>query len=285
MSLIQPEYLVAIDVGNTRVKFGLFRICTGRLPEVLQITACVPEEPVPPQQRLVDWLKTDCSGHIDSLGQVQRILIAGSDPETRDRLIAGWPVALQQPEVVSGYQQVPIGLDVDRPDRVGIDRLLNVWAAWNLSGRKSAVIAVDSGTATTVDLLSADGVFRGGSILPGLRLSAYAMHDYTARLPLLNMDHEITEPPELPGRNTEAAMRAGLFYGQLGAVRELAAGLTQHASRLPGGGHAPSLYVSGGGGRQLVRYLPGALFVDSLALHGLAQLASDQARPGSGRIP
>lgn len=269
---IRSQLIVAVDVGNTRIKFGIFRDDGTSLPTAEKITACVAVQDGSPQDELSRWL-AECAEQFPELrsGGV-RTLIAGSDPETRDRLIDDWPAFLSKPEVIASYQQVPVQLDVEYPDRVGIDRLLNVWAAWQMTLRKQSVIAVDSGTATTVDLLTDDGIFRGGSILPGLRLSAYAMHDYTARLPLLNMDDEITEAPELPGRNTEAAMRAGLFYGQLGAVRELATGLTQFAATRPGQCTPPRLFVSGGGGRQLVRFLPGAQFVDSLALHGLAML-------------
>jgi type III pantothenate kinase len=141
-----------------------------------------------------------------------------------------------------------------------------------LSERRPAIV-VDSGTATTVDLMTSDYAFRGGSILPGLRLSAYAMHDYTARLPLLNVDENLTSLPELPGRNTEDAMKAGLFIGQLGAVRELIHRLAQAATERFRETVPPQVYVTGGGGRQLVDYLSDTIYVDSLPLHGLARLS------------
>ena len=138
-------------------------------------------------------------------------VVAGSDPEARDQLIRAWPLTECRPAAVVSFQQIPIKVDVDVPARVGIDRLLNVFAAGRMLAKGRSVIVVDSGTATTVDLMTAEQTFRGGSILPGLRLSAYAMHDYTARLPLLNVDDEPAELPDVPGRNTEDAMRAGLF--------------------------------------------------------------------------
>jgi len=87
------------------------------------------------------------------------------------------------------------------------------------------------------------------------------------------VDEELATLPEVPGRNTEAAMRAGLFIGQLGAVKEIAARLTQAAFTTFGETEPPQLFVTGGGGRHLVEHLSNAGFVDSLALHGLAMLS------------
>jgi type III pantothenate kinase len=186
------------------------------------------------------------------------------------------------PVSIRGSAQIPIEIDVEFPSRVGIDRLLNVFAASRMLQEPRPVIAIDSGTATTVDLMTTDRVFRGGSILPGLRLSAHAMHDYTARLPLLNVDEELATLPEVPGRNTEAAMRAGLFIGQLGAVKELTARLTVAAFTTFRESVSPQLFVTGGGGRHLVEHLPNAIFVDSLALHGLAMLSACSKSDASG---
>ncbi|MCA9034143.1 MAG: type III pantothenate kinase [Planctomycetaceae bacterium] len=300
--------VLAIDVGNTRAKFGLFRCKVGAksesasekhefgsanrhsaaspiesVPAAIAIVASVLEKAVAPGEMLREWTRSlPCD-----LPKIA--VVAGSEVDQRDQLVSDWPLDRCRPVVIDHFGQIPIGVDVEMPDRVGIDRLLDCWAAWQMTGCRNAVIAVDSGTATTVDLLTSDGIFRGGSILPGLRLSAHAMHDYTARLPLLNTDAEQIELPLLPGRNTEDAMRAGLFIGQLGAVRELVQRLNEANCRIgrttsgspvatelasgPETSTPPSLFVTGGGGRQLVRHLPGALFVDSLALHGLAMLA------------
>ncbi len=267
--------VLAIDVGNTRAKFGLFRVGQSGLPYPVTIAARVLSSELSLAALLSEWT---ASLHTD-LPEVA--MIAGSQSVERDQLVGLWPLKKCQPILVDSFDQLPISIDVDQPELVGIDRLLDTFAAWVLAGRDKPVIAVDSGTATTVDLMTADGVFRGGSILPGLRLSAIAMHDYTAKLPLIDTDQEMTSLPAVPGRNTIAAMQAGLFIGQLGAVRELISRLTevcpalsQRASGPVASRQAPALFISGGGGRQLVQHLPGAHFVDSLALHGLALIAA-----------
>lgn len=262
-----PLNVLAIDIGNTRAKFGVFHVNPNRSVEPLTIVARVLDQVPSVADELMAWWQ--------SLQQPapKMAIVAGSDPETRDQLINTWPLAGCRPAAVVSYQQIPIAVDVDLPAKVGIDRLLNVFAASPIPAQDRSVIVVDSGTATTVDLMTSDQTFRGGSILPGLRLSAYAMHDYTARLPLLNVDDEPAELPDVPGRNTEDAMRAGLFIGQLGAVRELVNRLTVAAALQFRESDPPRVVVTGGGGRQLVRHLAGATYVDSLALHGLALLA------------
>jgi type III pantothenate kinase len=273
--MTQQSSIIAIDVGNTRAKFGLFVSCGNGLIQPVEVIARVLNETPDLADALHQWWSAR-SGTTP-----QTAMIAGSNPDVRDRLIENWPLENCRPVAVSRPDQIPIEVDVEFPSRVGIDRLLNVFAAGRRLQQPGPVIAIDSGTATTVDLMTSNRTFRGGSILPGLRLSAHAMHDYTARLPLLNVDEELASLPEVPGRNTEAAMRAGLFIGQLGAVKELAARLTQAAFTTFRESVTPQLFVTGGGGRQLVEHLPNAIFVDSLALHGLAMLsASDNGGAG-----
>ncbi|MBC7966392.1 MAG: type III pantothenate kinase [Fuerstia sp.] len=262
----RPANILAIDIGNTRAKFGVFHVNQDRSVKPISIVARVLDQTPSLADELTAWWRAQ------HLAAPMQAIVAGSDPEARDQLIDTWPLAECQPAAVVSYQQIPITVDVDVPEKVGIDRLLNVFAAGRLLAKDRAVIVIDSGTATTVDLMTSDQTFRGGSIFPGLRLSAHAMHDYTARLPLINFDDEPAELPDVPGRNTEDAMRAGLFIGQLGAVRELVDRLIAAAVNRFGEANSPAIVVTGGGGRQLVRHLAGATFIDSLALHGLACL-------------
>ena len=262
-------YIAAVDIGNTRAKFGLFDIASDGRADAVRIDACILSDTADLCDSLLQWWN-DCVHHNPPV-----VMVAGSDPDLRDELTRHWPLQQQLLRVIASHQQIPVRADVDYPDRVGIDRLLNAYAAMQLRKSDRPVIVVDSGTATTVDLVTGDGIFRGGSILPGLRLSARAMHDYTARLPLLNVDESRVDLPVLPGRNTEEAMLAGLFVGQLGAVREIASRLQQAAEHVFHQSQPAELLVTGGGGRQLADHLPNAFFVDSLALHGLALLAAE----------
>ncbi|MEZ6061571.1 MAG: type III pantothenate kinase [Planctomycetaceae bacterium] len=260
--------ILAVDIGNTRAKFGLFRSAVGRVPQVMQISACPLAETATLEVALADWLAADGNE------PVTNCVLAGSNPPVRDLLRQAWPLPGLPPTVIEDFRDVPLAVDVDEPAKLGIDRLLSAFAVKMSDPSERPAVIVDSGTATTVDLLTSDGVFRGGSILPGLRLSAYALHDYTARLPLIDTDARLTTEPSVPGRNTDEAICAGLFWGQLGAVRELVSRLSQAAAERFHEVRPPRVVISGGGGRQLMPHFPNATFIDSLALHGLALTAN-----------
>ncbi len=104
---------------------------------------------------------------------------------------------------------VPIGNAYRSPETLGLDRLAAaVGAATLFPGRN--VLVIDCGTALTIDTVTADGVFRGGCISPGLRMRLRALHDYTAALPLC----EPSEWPE-PEPNTEPKSKRKLFCGAM----------------------------------------------------------------------
>jgi len=108
-----------------------------------------------------------------------------------------------------------IRVNVPKPSQVGADRIANAAAARALYG--APVIVVDYGTGTTFDVVDRKGDYVGGAILPGLGISLRALHDYTAKIPLVSFG----EPRFALGRTTETAIKSGVFYGALGATREL----------------------------------------------------------------
>ncbi|MCA9059886.1 MAG: type III pantothenate kinase, partial [Planctomycetaceae bacterium] len=222
---------------------------------------------------------------------ISRAIVAGSVPELQNHLASRWKAALCPLFQIQSACDVGIPLDVDSPERVGVDRALNALAAAAMTGTAPAILCV-SGTAITVDLVTSDQVFRGGCILPGMRLSAKALHEHTALLPLLSFPEDdetrtvtavqdsalreacqpawLTGLPDVPGRNTEAAMTAGLVLGQLGAVRELTVRLADAARDRYHEQQMPRLLFSGGSGRLLAAHLANAEYVEDLTLQGLA---------------
>ena len=266
--------ILAIDVGNTRAKFGMFETGAAERPQAVNLSACRLDTNSSLASGLQRWLDDHA---FDDIGEA---IVAGSNPPVRNELIAAWPDDLCKPTIIEGHAQIPVPMDVQHPETVGIDRLLTAFAARQMISNQSPIVIIDSGTATTVNLLTSDGTFRGGAILPGLRLSAHALHDYTARLPLIDTDQICAEDSDdidapLPGRQTVDAMKSGLFWGQLGAVKELTARLSDCATQKFGDTKSPVLVLTGGGGRQLVSQLNNAVYVDCLALHGLAMLPTD----------
>jgi type III pantothenate kinase len=108
-------------------------------------------------------------------------------------------------------------IDVERPEEVGADRLLNALAAGRRYG--GPLIVVDFGTATTFDVVAADGSYVGGVIAPGINLSIEALHRAAARLPRIG----IGRPQAVIGRDTIAAMQSGIYWGYVAMVEGLVA--------------------------------------------------------------
>ena len=252
--------LLAIDVGNSRIKLGLFDSVPGEreLPRCVRSSVAAADAALP-------WPEILAWAGVTSAATV----IAGANPRGIARVLDGWPEELRRrPVVVDDGTRLPIRIHTDEPRKVGIDRLLNAVAANVIRPPGEPSIVVDTGTATTVDFVTADGAFAGGAILPGFELCARALHHYTALLPLLSIGELASEPHEPLGRSTRAALRSGLFWGQLGAVRELIARLSDGCARV-------HLLLTGGGAGLLAAHLPEARLERHLALQGIALVADD----------
>jgi type III pantothenate kinase len=165
------------------------------------------------------------------------------------------------------YRDLPLAIQLAEPGRVGIDRLLGAVAANHLRSAGRRALVIDVGSAITVDLVSAAGEFLGGAILPGIAMAARAMHQFTDRLPSIAMQ-ELAEPPPALGVGTVEAMRSGLYWGSVGAMKELIFQLTAHHSS--DAGDTPEIFVTGGAAPIVASYLdPQARCVDHLILSGI----------------
>lgn len=267
MTAPAPPFILAVDAGNSRIKFGLFRRAEGprELPPSVQFTA-VPVVRELPWERLRGW---------PQLAEAASV-VAGSNPAAMETVLREWSqLPLPPPLVIRDRTRLPLVVDVDFPEKVGIDRLLNAVAANAVRPADRPAIVVDCGTATTVDFVNADGAFAGGAILPGFELSARALNRYTALLPLLSRQDLGGEPQPL-GRSTRDAIRSGLFWGQIGAVKELVQRLTESTER------EPLLLLTGGGARLLSPHLPGSRWEAALPMQGLVLAAQALERDDVG---
>jgi type III pantothenate kinase len=130
-------------------------------------------------------------------------------------------------DLVEARADVDLGIRVAVPHRdgVGIDRLLCAAAVFAAGGGPAVV--VDLGTALTVDLVSRDGMFLGGTIAPGLRLCLDALHLKTSLLPRV----DLSPPASVLGTNTPDCIRSGVVYGAAGMVE----GLVRRVAACAGG--------------------------------------------------
>jgi type III pantothenate kinase len=255
------QAILVVDAGNTRVKLGTFDACA-LSPRALPV--CLQSAAVPTGAAL-SWS--------EFTSPITRSIVTGSNPREVDRLVEEWPVAWPPPERLVERNQLPITIDVDFPEKVGIDRLLQAIAANVVREPDQPAVIISSGTATTVDYVDAQGRFCGGAILPGFELCAKALHEYTALLPLIEMSTILSDdaaPAEL-GRNTEAAIRSGLYWGHVGAVKEL----MRRLMHVGDAHHHPLLLLTGGAAPLLHPHLPTIVrYEPHLALQGLALVAA-----------
>jgi type III pantothenate kinase len=252
--------LVAVDVGNSRVKLGLFTSVEER-PLPLPVST-LDISPQPDQlERIQEWLApVSVAQPAWWIGSVQR--------DVAGRLVAWLRNEGVQRITMLSSGDLPLTVSLERPDKVGIDRLLDAVATNRLRAAGQPAIVVDLGTAITVDLISAEGAFLGGAIMPGIATSARAMHEFTDLLPLVEMP-KLGEPPPPLGTGTSEAMQAGLFWGALGGVRELVERLSAGLSP------RPQLFLSGGAAPSVARLLSdNAQYVPHLTLAGIALTAA-----------
>lgn len=223
--------LVAADVGNSSIKLGWFPSIDADCP--------TPEREA-----------TFTADQIGSSEWTACVSTGEPTPLTWVTASVNQPIATKLHQWITGQQQQCIALThesldletaVPSPAGVGIDRLLAAIAVNKLRPPESAAIIVDSGTAITVDAVDSTGTFQGGAILPGIHLSAKSLFDGTDQLPLLEIPETGTTCPPSIGKDTTKAITSGLYWGSLGAVKELIASQTESLN-CP----SVSIYVSGG---------------------------------------
>ena len=194
--------ILVFDVGNTETTIGLF--AGDRLHDHWRLTTDVARTADELAIMLYTLLQAGGLSAADVTGTAIGSVVpplTGPLSEACERLF-GAP-AMQ----VDARAGLPITLDVDEPLTVGADRLINTLAASRLYGRDT--IVVDLGTATTYDCITADGVFLGGVIQPGVRTSAETLFRRTSKLPAT----ELVPPQRVIGRRTEECIRAGVVLG------------------------------------------------------------------------
>ncbi len=116
------------------------------------------------------------------------------------------------PYVVGPGMKTGMPIKYENPREVGADRIVNAVAAYEKL--RCSLIAVDFGTATTFDVISADGSYQGGAIAPGVGISADALFERASKLPRV----EFTSPDQVIAKNTVSSMQAGIFFGYVGLV-------------------------------------------------------------------
>lgn len=248
--------LLAIDVGNTNMVFGLYK-----------------EETLCGSFRI----STNAGRTSDELGMqiIQYYRFKGFDPKCTSAVIIGSvvpPVMYSLTNAIRKYiglmprivgEDVSTGIENKylNPREVGIDRLVNAVSAVEKYGKP--LIIVDIGTATTFDAIDETGAYMGGAIFPGIKVAMEALFMKAAKLPRV----EIIRPEKAIGRTTEQSMQSGAVRGYVGALTGI---ILDMKAELQGD---VCVIATGGMGRMMTEYCPLIHKVDgNLTLDGLLRI-------------
>ena len=208
--------LLAIDQGNTNTVFALID-ADGAIHRKWRIAT---DDRRTADEYLV-WIHALFALEGWGQEQVEDAIIATVVPQGRfalwqlcRRYFACEPMIVGTPAV-----ELPIPVRVKNPEEVGADRLVNAVAAREICA--GARIVIDFGTATTFDVVAADGGYEGGVIAPGINLSLKALHEAAAKLPRIAV--EAPKNGGVVGRSTLEAMQSGVFWGYVALIEGLVA--------------------------------------------------------------
>lgn len=166
-----------------------------------------------------------------------------------------------EPLVIGENAELGIAVRIDKPSEAGADRLVNALGAHIVY--PGDLIVIDSGTATTFDVIAADGGFEGGVIAPGINLSMEALHTAAAKLPRV----AIQKPQRVVGTDTVGAMQSGVFWGYVALIEGLIARIKAERER-------PMTVIATGGVASLFHGATTAIdhFDPDLTIRGLLEI-------------
>jgi type III pantothenate kinase len=205
--------LLAVDIGNTNLHLGLW------YQNQWQVTwraRTVPNKMGDEYAVLVrNFLRESNLEFTD----IRHVVIASVVPTLTSTFEELSQRYLQiAPLIIRHTTPAGIRIDIDSPEQVGPDRIVNAAAVQALYGGGPAIV-IDFGTATTFDVVSAEGAYIGGAIAAGINVSLDALVNRTARLYRV----DLVPPPSPIGRNTSQALQSGVFLGYVAMVEGLVA--------------------------------------------------------------
>lgn len=246
--------ILVIDVGNTNITFGFYE--GNELKTTFRMMSH--------QARTSDEYGISIRELLRSNGmekkEIEGVIIASVVPNVMHALNgAVYRYLGCQPIVVGPGIKTGIVITADNPKEIGADRIVDVVAAFEKYGGPTLVL--DFGTATTYDLVTENGEFGVGITAPGIRISARALWEDTARLPKI----EIKKPKSILARETISSMQAGLVYGQIGQTEYIISKVKEEC-----GYQNMKVVATGGLGRLISDETDAIDFYDSsLTLDGL----------------
>ncbi|MGB8261288.1 MAG: type III pantothenate kinase [Terracidiphilus sp.] len=263
--------LLALDVGNTNTVLGLYRLDGGK-PELAahwRVTTHLHQTADEYGVLFVNLFEMNGmkASHVSSI--IVSSVVPPVEGTLRQACVNYFKV---EPFFIEPGIKTGMPLLIDNPAELGADRLVNAIAAFERYG--GPCIIVDFGTATTFDVVSAKGEYLGGSIAPGLGLSAEALFSRAARLSRV----DIRRPEKVIATNTVTHLQSGLYWGYIGLVDGILERMIAELGAEPG--QEAKVVATGGLARQIAadsKYI--AEIDDMLTLDGLVLLYERNRQP------
>ncbi len=197
--------LLVVDVGNTNITYGVYK--EDKLISTFRMMSKTPRTSDEYGVSIRDMLSRN---DIDK-ASISGCIVASVVPNIMHSLLGGIAKYLPvSPIIVGAGTKTGIKIITEAPKEIGPDRIVDAVGAYEKYG--GPVLVIDFGTATTYDLITKEGEFTAGITAPGLRISAKALWEDTAKLPEI----EIKKPKSILAQETISSMQAGLVYGQIG---------------------------------------------------------------------
>lgn len=203
--------ILCLDIGNTHIFGGVY------VEDKLQLQFRYPSAGPATSDQLGLFFKAVLQENGFNPQDLQQVAICSVVPSLHYSVRSAFLKYFSREPFFLQVETAPyLKIGYKNPQEVGADRISNAIAAIHRYPGKP-VIVIDLGTATTFDVITAEGVYLGGVIMPGIYISMKALYENTAKLSPVN----IIKPQDVLGQTTTANIQAGLYYSHLGALREI----------------------------------------------------------------
>jgi type III pantothenate kinase len=244
-----------LDVGNSQLFGGVFD------GDIIQVRFRHETKLSGSSDDLGLFLKSVLRENGVDTGQIKQIAICSVVPSIDYSLRAACIKYFSiEPFIVQAGVKTGLKIKYRNPLEVGADRITNAIAAVQMFPQKN-ILAVDLGTATTICAINKDKEYLGGVIMPGMRTSMNALQSSAAKL----FSVEIVSPETIIGRSTMESIQSGLYYSQLGLIREVIQRITQETFS----NQAPVVIGTGGFAYLFEKEKIFTAIIPDLVLHGL----------------
>ncbi len=248
--------LLTIDIGNTNITLGAYR------GEVLTFTARLKTDPDKTADEYAIQFKDILELYQCHYSDIEACIISSVVPAVGSNVsLAVSRLCDIVPLSVGPGLKTGLNIKIDNPAQLGADLVAGAVGA--ISEYTLPCIVIDMGTASTVSVIDKNGMYLGGAIAAGVRLTLKALFENTAQLPSIHIE----APRSVIGTNTVDCMKSGLVFGTASMIDGLIERITDEL------GEKPTVVATGGLSKEIVTYCKNdIIYNENLLLDGLREI-------------